>query len=122
MREMKIKGWNFLKLVYALRAVGIPISIQEVQEALKALVCFPDLAPQIVFRSIFIHRKEDLDLFELVWQVLFEDLKNDSMDNRLLDPPNYAGQEGQDNLGRDQQQGLGRGNGGITLYPGQGDS
>lgn len=119
MKEREMNGWNFLKLIYALRAVGIPICIQEIQEAMKVLVRFSDLAPQIVFRTIFIHRKEDIDLFELVWQVLFQNLKNDSMDSESLDPPNCRGQEGQGDQNRNQQQGLGTGNCGITLYPGQ---
>lgn len=116
---MEINGWNFLKLIFALRAVGIPISIQEVQEAMKVLVRFTDLAPKIVFQSIFIHRKEDLDLFELVWQMLFENLKYDSMGNMSLDPSNSPSEEGQDDQSCDQQLGIGTGNGGITLYPRQ---
>ncbi|MEM5817038.1 MAG: hypothetical protein AAGU16_04150, partial [Desulfitobacterium hafniense] len=70
MKELTINGWQLLKLISALRSVGIHITLDEVEDALKALTRYPDLAPKLVLKSFFIHRQEDQQLFDMVYELL----------------------------------------------------
>lgn len=113
MNRLNMNGWQLLKLVYALRSVGICISISEVEDALKALTLFPDLLPKQVLQSFFVHRQEDQPLFEMVYELLV------SQDNPSPGSEgNSSGQctgEDQGNTEGGSQQGIGTGLGGITI-------
>lgn len=115
MNRLNINGWQLLKLIYALRSAGICISINEVQDALKALTRFPDLPPKQVLQSLFIHRLEDLQLFEIIYELLdSEDNPNPSPDFERSSQGQCTGED-QGNSEGGPQQGIGTGLGGITL-------
>lgn len=107
-------GWNFVRLVHALRLVSVSISSQDILDAQVCLARFPHLSEKQLMKSLFIHRPQDSSAFEMIWRILLEDPKScvqdcseDEMNNALLE-------EAQDSYGIGGQ-GAGRGSGGISL-------
>ncbi|WP_019850492.1 VWA domain-containing protein [Desulfitobacterium sp. PCE1] len=113
MNGLNINGWQLLKLIYVLRSVGITITIDQVQDALKALTLFPDLSPQLVLKSLFIHRPEDHQLYDMVYDLLAS-TESSSPDSEHTAPGQCTGPD-QGNTGDGSHQGIGTGQGGITL-------
>ena len=111
-------GWEFLRLINALRQAAIAISVQDVCEAQICLERFPFIPVKQICKTLLIHKPQDLLTFETVWRVLFEptgDADNDSdlKDRNLtagLKPDEEGGQH--PNIGG---QGIGRGLGGVSL-------
>lgn len=109
---MRFDGWDFLKLIYGLRAVDLLISIQDIQDVLMALEKYPELDAKRVIQSLLIHREEDRALFETVWQFLFEE----SIINPPENPIEYSATcSGHDASPGSSGQGKGLGHGGVTL-------
>jgi len=100
-------GWNFIKLVHALRQVSLSISSQDILEVQTCLARFPDLSEKQITKSIFIHRPQDAAIFETVWGILLENPEL-SIQDFLEDEKN------QDSSGVGGQ-GVGRGSGGVSL-------
>ena len=107
-------GWNFMKLVHALRRVQVSISSQDILNAQICLDRYPDLSQKQILKSLFIHQPQDLTIFEMIWRILFENPKSgvkgyseESINNAVLE-------EKQDSSGIGGQ-GVGRGSGGVSL-------
>ena len=100
-------GWNFIRLVHALRQVSLSISSQDILEVQTCLARFPDLSEKQITKSIFIHRPQDAAIFETVWGILLENPEL-SIQDFLEDEKN------QDSSGIGGQ-GVGRGSGGVSL-------
>ncbi len=113
MKELTINGWQLLKLISALRSVGIHITLDEVEDALNALTRYPDLAPKLVLKSLFIHRQEDQQLFDMVYELLAP--APSSPDSEPTAPGQCTGSD-QGEAGDGSHQGIGTGQGGITLH------
>jgi len=113
-------GWNFIRLVYALRRVSISISSQDILDAQVCLIRFPDLADKQILKALFIHRPQDSALFETIWKILLE--------NPISSVQNYSEDGAEDTVLEETQdssgiggQGVGRGSGGVSLTA-KGDS
>lgn len=124
--KQQFDGWSLLKLVYALRSLGITVSTQEIQDAFKALAQYPDLPPYLVFRSLFIHRMEELETFSWVWQLLFAGIQDYQSGQASTESDHSSEQENSDSgwtdsseSGEGLHQGIGTGNFGISLCSGQ---
>lgn len=104
-------GWHFLYLATVLRYV-IPVSTQDLGEALVALDRFPALPVQDVLRTTLIHRPQDQAAFELVWHLIFTPSRSGGKGVLAPEkPPDRASGPG--------GSGLGQGSGGFSLSPGQ---
>ena len=106
-------GWNFIRLVHALRQASLSISSQDILDAQTCLQRFPDLSEKSIAKAIFIHLPQDSSIFETVWRILVETSLNEQSPKeektKLL-----ALEENLENLGIGGQ-GVGRGLGGISL-------
>lgn len=101
--------WDFVRLIYILRQV-VPISTDDIIDALKCLRKFPDLETKLVLKKILIHRPQDLGLFESAWQMIFP--QKDVADKY----PPQSNEKESNSLGSGGL-GLGRGSGGKSLNP-----
>ncbi|KUO69759.1 MAG: hypothetical protein APF81_17305 [Desulfosporosinus sp. BRH_c37] len=107
-------GWNFIRLVHALRRVAVSITSQEILDAQVCLVRFPNLSERQILKSLFIHRPQDLAIFETIWRILLENPKS-SVQNYAEDgTKSVVLEETQDSYGIGGQ-GVGRGSGGVSL-------
>jgi uncharacterized protein with von Willebrand factor type A (vWA) domain len=106
-------GWNFIRLVHALRQVSVSISSQDIFDAQVCLDRFPDLSEKQILKSLFIHRPHDASIFETIWRILIENPKS-SIRNYSEDGLKNSGMKTQDSSGIGGQ-GVGRGSGGISL-------
>lgn len=95
--------WDFLKVVQVLRLTRVPISTQDVVDALFSIIHFRQLPPRIVLRTLLVHRPEDMVIFDRVWQILFKFPAPDSSVKRLGSSCPGGGI------------GSGKGQGGITI-------
>lgn len=107
-------GWNFIRLVQALRRVSVSISSQDILDAQVCLVRFPDLSEKQILKSLFVHCPHDSSIFETIWRILLENPKlnvqdylEDGTKNAVLEET-----EGSSGIGG---QGVGGGSGGISL-------
>ncbi len=107
-------GWYFIKLVHALRRVSVSISSQDIFDAQICLNRFPDVSEKQILKSLFIHRPQDLAIFEMIWRILIENSKStvqgyseDGTKNAVIDENNDSSGIG--------GQGVGRGSGGVSL-------
>ena len=107
-------GWNFVRLVHALRLVSVSISSQDILDAQVCLARFPDLSEKQLMKSLFIHRPQDSSAFEMIWRILIEDPKSCVQDCSEGEINNALLEEAQDSYGIGGQ-GAGRGSGGISL-------
>ncbi|CAA7601897.1 VWA domain containing CoxE-like protein [Acididesulfobacillus acetoxydans] len=104
-------GWHFLVFTSALRYV-VPVSTQDLGEALKALRRFPHLPEKQVLRATLIHRPQEMNAFELVWQAVFN--RAPLAEERKGNPGSAPAQaSGPGELGQ------GRGSGGVSLQAGR---
>lgn len=116
MNTRRLNGWYLLKLVYALRDMGINVSTQEIQDVLKAFRLFPNIDPKISTRSLLIHREEDIPHFNMVWKLLFDNSFNEGNIESQTETLSCSCTGNGDKSGP-LGQGIGTGNGGITIYP-----
>ncbi|MHB8075544.1 VWA domain-containing protein [Desulfosporosinus fructosivorans] len=107
-------GWDFIRLVHALRAVSVSISSQDILDAQICLDQFPDLSEKQILKSLFIHRPQDLVMFETLWRILIENPKLNVQDYSEDQEENVVLEENQDSAGIGGQ-GVGRGSGGVSL-------
>lgn len=107
-------GWNFIRLVHALRRVLVSISSQDILDAQVCLVRFPDLSEKQILKSLFIHRPQDSSIFETIWRILLENPKSSIQDYSEDETKNAVLEETQDSSGIGGQ-GVGRGSGGFSL-------
>lgn len=107
-------GWNFIRLVHALRQVSLSISSQDILDVQTCLSRFPDLSEKQITKSIFIHRPQDAAIFETVWEILLENLESGIQDYLEDGTNNPVFEENQDSSGIGGQ-GVGRGTGGVSL-------
>ncbi|SPF39409.1 VWA domain containing CoxE-like family protein [Candidatus Desulfosporosinus infrequens] len=107
-------GWNFIRLVHALRQVSLSISSQDILDAQTCLFRFPGLSEKQVVKSIFIHRPQDASIFEAIWRILIENPEGriESFPEDRTKVPVID--ESQDSSGLGGQ-GVGRGSGGVSL-------
>jgi len=110
MKEMD--GWRFLRLVHALRQAALPISPEDVRDALRCLATYPGIPPRDVLRSVFVRRPQDAPIFEMVWDVLEDGGLDLEMFNRHQNGDGKGQEKGAVGFGG---LGLGRGWGGISL-------
>jgi hypothetical protein len=109
-----MNGWNFIKLVHALRQVSVSISSQDIFEVQTCLVRFPEIAEKRIMKSIFIHRPQDAAIFETVWRILIEDPGSSISDHSEEGIKDPGLEENQDSSGIGGK-GVGRGSGGVSL-------
>lgn len=107
-------GWNFIRLVHALRQASLSISSQDILDAQTCLQRFPDLSEKLIAKAMFIHRPIDSSIFETVWRILVEDSPLNERGPKEEKTKIAASEENQDNVGIGGQ-GVGRGLGGISL-------
>lgn len=107
-------GWNFIRLVHALRRVSVSISSQDILDAQVCLVRFPDLSEKQILKSLFIHRPQDSSIFETIWRILLENPKSSVQNYSEDGTKNAVLEETQDSSGIGGQ-GVGRGSGGFSL-------
>lgn len=107
-------GWNFIRLVHALRRVSVSISSQDILDAQVCLFRFPELSEKQVLKSLFIHRPQDSAIFETIWRILLENPKTSVPDYEEDGTKNAVLEETQDSYGIGGQ-GVGRGSGGVSL-------
>jgi len=107
-------GWNFIRLVHALRRVLVSISSQDILDAQVCLVRFPDLSEKQILKSLFIHRPQDSSIFETIWRILLENPKWSVQNYSEDGTKNTILEETQDSSGIGGQ-GVGRGSGGFSL-------
>lgn len=107
-------GWNFIRLVHALRQVSVSISSQDILDAQICFDRFPDLSKKQILKSLFIHRSQDLAMFETIWRILLENPKSNVQDYSADEKENFVLEEEQDSSGIGGQ-GVGRGSGGVSL-------
>jgi len=107
-------GWNFIRLVHALRRVLVSISSQDILDAQVCLVRFPDLAEKQILKSLFIHHPQDSSIFETIWRILLENPKWSVQNYSEDGTKNTILEETQDSSGIGGQ-GVGRGSGGFSL-------
>lgn len=112
MGMMRFNGWDFIKLIDALRTVALPITTQDIRDVLFILNKYPELETKHVFRSVFIHREEDHSLFDSVWQLIFGDPLLSLGGNLSESNSTCSGHEGP---ACPTGHGKGLGSGGITL-------
>ncbi|KLU58971.1 VWA domain containing CoxE-like protein [Peptococcaceae bacterium CEB3] len=108
-------GWHFLLFASALRYV-VPVSTQDLGEALTALRRFPQLPEKQVLRATLIHRSQESNAFELVWQAVFNQAspEEEKEEGQKGDPGSSSAQApGPGGLGQ------GRGSGGVSLSAGR---
>ena len=109
-----MNGWNFIKLVHALRRVMVSISSQDILDAQVSLVRFPALSEKQILKTLFIHRPQDSAIFETIWRIVLENPKSRVQDSSKDGTENAALEEIQDSFGIGGQ-GAGHGSGGISL-------
>ena len=107
-------GWNFIRLVHALRQVSLSISSQDILDVQTCLARFPDLSKKQITKSIFIHRPQDAQIFETVWGILLENPESSLQDYSEDGTENPVLEENQGSSGIGGQ-GVGRGSGGVSL-------
>lgn len=107
-------GWNFVRLVHALRQVSLSISSQDIFDVQTCLSRFPELSEKLIVKSIFIHRPQDTAIFETVWRILLENPESSTPDYAEDGTKNPVLEENQDSSGVGGQ-GIGRGSGGVSL-------
>ena len=107
-------GWNFIRLVHALRQVSLSISSQDILDVQTCLARFPDLSEKQITKSIFIHRPQDATIFETVWRILLENPESSIQDYSEDGTAESVLEENQDSSGIGGQ-GVGRGSGGVSL-------
>jgi len=71
-------GWQVLRLAAALREAYLPLSTQDIADAFAYLRRFRSLPPKTLLRTAFVHRPQDLALFELAWDTLFNPRRDES--------------------------------------------
>jgi len=106
-------GWNFVKLVQALRGVSVSISSQDILDAQVCLDRFPNLSEKMILKSLLIHRPQDSSIFETIWRILLDN-PNSSIQGYSEDATKEAVLEETDSSGVGGQ-GVGRGSGGVSL-------
>lgn len=106
-------GWNFIRLVHALRRVSVSISSQDILDAQVCLVRYSNLSEKQILKSLFIHRPQDASIFETVWRILVENQVS-SVEDYSAGTKKAVLEENQDSSGIGGQ-GVGHGSGGISL-------
>lgn len=109
-----MNGWNFVRLVHALRQVSLSISSQDIFEAQTCLFRFPDLSEKQIIKSIFVHRPQDTMIFETVWRILIENPESSTSNSSEQELNKAVLEEKQEGFGVGGQ-GVGRGSGGVSL-------
>ncbi|EGW40156.1 VWA domain-containing protein [Desulfosporosinus sp. OT] len=107
-------GWNFVRLVHALRQVSLSISSQDIFDVQTCLSRFPELSEKQIIKSVFIHRPQDTEIFETVWRILLENPESSTPNYAEDETNNSVLEENQDSSGIGGQ-GIGRGSGGVSL-------
>lgn len=107
-------GWHFIRLVHTLRRVLVSISSQDIRDAQICLDRFPDLSEKQILKSLFIHRPQDITIFETIWRILIENPKSSGHDYSENGTNNTALEENHDSSAIGGQ-GVGRGKGGVSL-------
>jgi uncharacterized protein len=107
-----MNGWNFLRLIHALRQTSISISSQDVCEAQICLERFPNITEKQIFHALLIRRPQDIATFEAVWRIIFDSQSDNAIGDK--ETRNLANKESKNtpNIGG---QGIGRGYGGVSL-------
>lgn len=100
---------QILKLIAALRQ-ALPLSTQDIIDAMNALSRFPSLPEKDVLRTLLIHRLEDVPTFNFVWDMLFADSESHPRPALFQNPSEIGSAPG--------GLGFGRGTGGISLEQG----
>ncbi|WP_407309110.1 VWA domain-containing protein [Desulfosporosinus sp. SB140] len=109
-----MNGWNFLKLIHALRQVSISVSSQDVYEIQRCLVRFPYISEKQIFKALLIRKPQDVLTFETIWRIIVDSATTDDETRRdkealsLLEKEN----ESSPNIGG---LGIGCGFGGVSL-------
>lgn len=108
-----MNGWNFLRLIHALRQASISISSQDVCEAQICLGRFPDIPEKQILRALFIRRPQDALTFETIWRIIIDTNYSDGLDSvkEPMKPPPKEKHNSPSIGGL----GVGRGFGGISL-------
>lgn len=109
-----MNGWNFIRLVHALRRVSVAISSQDILDAQICLVRFPDIAEKQILKSLFIHCIQDSSIFEMIWRILLEAPKQSALNSSKNGSGDAVLEENQDSSGTGGQ-GVGHGSGGVSL-------
>ncbi|HZK83689.1 MAG TPA: VWA domain-containing protein [Desulfosporosinus sp.] len=107
-------GWNFIKLVHALRRVSVSISSQDILNAQVCLERFPDILDKQILKSLFIHRPQDSSIFETIWRILLENRESSVQDYTGEGTVKTVLEETEDRFGIGGH-GAGRGSGGVSL-------
>jgi uncharacterized protein with von Willebrand factor type A (vWA) domain len=107
-------GWKFLSLVQSLRQVSIPVSSQDILEALFCLNHFSCLSEKKIIKSLVIHRPQDVEVFDAVWKIVIEEPENNAKELRKT-IEDKSSPDASDTSQAFGGQGTGRGFGGITL-------
>ncbi len=109
-----MNGWDFLRLIFILRQVPLPITSEDLSNAYYCIQHFQELPTKKVLRAILIHRPEDLLVFDLVWESLFvsRNYRDELLSQGLLKGPDFKEDSGTDGFGG---LGLGSGYGGTSL-------
>ena len=108
-----MNGWNYIRLVYALRRVSVSISSEDMLDAQVCLDRFPNIPDKQILKSLFIRRPQDLTIFETIWRILYdaqEAVQDDVEEGTAI----AVLDEDQDSFGIGGQ-GVGHGSGGISL-------
>lgn len=107
-----MNGWNFIRLINALRHVSIMISSQDVCEAQICLARFPNISEKQIIKALLIHRSQDILMFESVWRILFDDNSIDAINGEEKEKDSIKQELNSPSIGG---QGIGRGFGGLSL-------
>jgi len=109
-----MNGWNFIKLVDALRSVSVSISFQDILDAQSCLDRFPNLSEKQILKTLFIHRPQDASVFETIWRIILEGQITTVQEGEEEEMNKAVLEDSQDSFGIGGQ-GVGRGSGGISL-------
>ena len=109
-----MNGWNYIRLVYALRQVSVSISSEDILDAQICLARFPNMPDKQILKSLFTRRPQDLATFETVWRILYDTQKTRVQDDLEEGTAKAVLEEDQDSFGIGGQ-GVGHGSGGISL-------
>lgn len=107
-KVMKINGWDFQKLIYALRQAEILVSLSDVENILFCFEKYPELDVKTIIKVNIIHSLADDELFETIWALVMCKFMENTQQEPKIDYPF----EGEIAPGG---QGLGRGSGGISI-------
>ncbi|MDQ7094518.1 VWA domain-containing protein [Desulfosporosinus sp. PR] len=108
-----MNGWNFLRLIGALREASIAVSSQDVFELQLCMERFPFIADKEIFKALLIRKPQDALTFETIWRIILDSTQGDAdprRDKKVL--PLGEEKESGPNIGG---LGIGPGFGGVSL-------